>query len=263
MHIDWKKRLYNYVPDIAPEVPSLGAIAIRVLVSITTGMWLTFLPTYFFIIYMLHEKFFSYDFFSDGVFGLKTFLVVLLVLLLVTAFYLWGFLLLGKKACIAYTKPDRKDYNMYRWLTYLMLALSVFMHAIFYAFGSETNHEIRVLSFSLIGFILVWAITSFLGANLIKKVINWVPSVAFIVLSATIPALNADITADLVRIGLINFNVGGGVHAKVFSTDNPDKIIYEGKLLLLTPNNAYFREGKKSYKIIKQSENITVSIGKG
>lgn len=263
MRIDWNKRLYKYVPDSEAELPSLLAIVFRVLVSLVTGMWIAFFPIYLFIIYMLHEKFFSYDFFSDGVFGLKTFLFVLLVLLLVTAFYLWGFILLGKKACIEHSKPDPKNYNMYRWLTYLMLALSVFLHAFFFALGVETNHEARAYSFSFIGLAFSLAVASLIGANLLKKVINWAPSVIFVVLSATIPAINAEVTADLVRISLISFNVGGGVHAKVLSTDQRADIVYEGKLLLLTPNNAYFREGKSSYRIIKQSENITVKVGEG
>lgn len=261
--MDWNRRLYSYVPDQAPEVPSLRTVAIRVFVSIGTGMWLAFYPIYLFLIYMLNERFFSYDFFSDGVFGLRAFLFVLLVLLLVAAFYLWGFILLAKMACIEYSKPERKQYNTYRIFTYIALAAPLLLHAIIYIVGVEANNEVRVYSFSLLGFIFVIAVTSLVGSNLLKKFINWIPSLIFILLSATIPVINSDITADLIRIGLIRFNVGGGVQAKVFSTNNPSEIIYEGKLLLLTPNNAYFREGRQSYRIFKQNENITVAVGKG
>jgi len=51
---------------------SFSQVAARVIVAIITAGWIGFLPFYLFIIYMHKNKFFSYDFFIEGVFGLKT-----------------------------------------------------------------------------------------------------------------------------------------------------------------------------------------------
>ncbi|MEN9864524.1 MAG: hypothetical protein RL748_114 [Pseudomonadota bacterium] len=258
------RRIYQPPPNTPPEISTttLPTIGIRLLVSVLTGMWFAFFPIYLFVIYMLHEKFFSYDFFSDGVFGLKTFFFVLLIVLMALSFHLWGFLFLFKKACIEYSKPQPNKYNKYWWWTYSMLIVSCGFHLLLLFAGTRENQGIRLISFSLLGFLFISIACSFVGGNTFKKMTDWKPPIFLIFISATIPAFNTEITADLISTALLGFNVGGGVHAKVFSTEHPEKVIHEGKLLLLTPNNAYFRDGKQSYRIIKQNEIFTISIGK-
>jgi len=210
---------------------------------------------------MLHEKFFSYEFFSEGVFGLKTFLFVVLILMVVLAFYMWGFILTAKLGRIQHSKTGQ--YGSYRWFTYGLFGTSVLLHFVLYDIGWRTDNLSRLPVVSVFGFVLMFAMSSFVGANIISKLSNWIPSAVFILASATIPVLDQEMTADLVGLGLANFNVGGGVTARVVRLDEKGTVVYEGKLLLLTPRNAYFREGKRGYRVIQQSDSVSVSVGKG
>jgi len=59
----------SYLPEYKEVKFSLQQVVIRLLVSSILISWLAFFPIYLFILYMMREKFFSYDFFSEGVFG--------------------------------------------------------------------------------------------------------------------------------------------------------------------------------------------------
>ena len=233
----------------------------RLLVGLITGTWLAFFPVYLFVIYMFHEQFFSYEFFSDGIFGLKTFLFVLLILMVMLSAYLWGFLAIGRMATIEYEKKEK--YGQYHLWTHIFIILSILFHFCFYLVGDENKVASRLPPLSILGFVLMLTIASSIGSNILKKLSNWIPSVLFIFASATLPALFHDITADLVSVALKTFNVGGGVTAKIVRLDDAKTVIHEGKLLLLTPKNAYFREGERGYRVIQQSENVSIVVSYG
>lgn len=259
MKINWKRQVFRYTKPEPLTMPSIKDVVLRLLIGVISGIWLAFFPIYLFVIYMFREQFFSYDFFTDGIFGLKTFIVALLVLMIFLSFILWGFLIFGRIATIEREKKDGKflEYQIY---TYIFLVISVSFHFMFYYLGGGNKVSSALMPISIIGCTLTLAIASFFGSKILKIFSNWVAPLLFIFVSAFTPLCFLDVTADLVSIGLITFNVGGGVNAKIVKQDDAKTVIHEGKLLLLTPKNAYFREGKRGYRVIQQSESVSVVV---
>lgn len=255
------KRVYSYKPDTEPITYSLLNLIIRILLALGTGMWIAFFPTYLLIIYMKYHKFFSYDFFSDGAFGLSVFLGTILLMLLFMSLWSYGFIPMAKVACIEYETPSRKDYKAYQVITYVLFAFSILFHFSLYDTFTQNGHEFRMIWVCVLCFSFIGVITSLVGSNLARKAVSWIPSLLFILISAIAPLLFIDATADMVRLALKSFNVGGKVHAKVFGLSNQKTIIYEGNLLLLTSKSAYFQEEKQSYRLFRQNENIVISVG--
>lgn len=261
MKINWKRQVFRYTKPEPLTMPSIKDVVLRLLIGLISGIWLAFFPIYLFVIYMFREQFFSYDFFTDGIFGLKTFIVTLLVLMIFLSFLLWGFLIYGRIATIEREKKDGK-FLEYKNYTYIFFAISLLCHFMFYSMGDGNKVTSVLLPLSILGCTLMFAIASFLGSNILKIFSNWIAPLVFVFTSAFMPLWFIDVTADLVSIGLITFNVGGGVNAKIVKQDDGKTVIHEGKLLLLTPKNAYFREGKRGYRVIQQSENISVVVSR-
>jgi hypothetical protein len=84
----------------------------------------------------------------------------------------------------------------------------------------------------------------------------------FIGLTAFLPFVNRDVTADLFEIALRQFRVGGGIPVKVKKLDD-QTLIVEGRLLLMTPKNLYITlpdNLRKTMTIIKNTDDIRVDI---
>lgn len=228
------------------------SVIARGILYFITASWIAFYPAHLLLIHMKVEKFFSYDVFVGGLFGIKSFLFLVFILVTISALYMWGFILIFRKAVISKSKE--------MWfLGALFVLVSLFFHLVMLSSGLSTGKPERILWLSALGFIFAVAVSSYMANPLKNVVSNWVAPLFGIVASATLPIFFADVTSDIVKIGLENFRVGGSVQASIHKVENGDTI-KAGKLLLLTPQYAYLREGDSGHISISRNNDTYVSV---
>lgn len=228
------------------------SLFIRSILYLITVSWIAFYPTYLLLIHMNVEKFFSYDVFVNGLFGIKSFLFLVFILITISALYLWGFIILFRKAIIS------KSSEM--WLFgALFVLLSITFHIVIISSGLSSGKPERIFWISILGLCFAIAISSYMANPLKNFVSNWLAPVIGIFATATLPVLFNETSSDIVKTGLESFKVGGGIKASVYKLDN-DKVIRSGKLLLLTPQYIYLREDNTGYISISRNNNTYISV---
>jgi hypothetical protein len=239
--------------QLSEDVDTNGyALIIRATLYLITASWIAFYPAYLLLLHMKVEKFFSYDVFVGGLFGVKSFLFLVFILISISAIYMWGFILFFRSAVLSKSKS--------MWvLGGIFVLVSLFFHLVVIYGGLASGKPERMLWLSGLGLVFSVAISSYMANPLKNIVSNWLSPVIAIVASATLPILHLDITSDIVKTGLENFKVGGGVKASVHKIEN-DKVIKSGGLLLLTPQYAYLREGDSGYISISSSNDTYISV---
>jgi hypothetical protein len=231
---------------------SLYALILRFILYIITASWVAFYPAYLLLIHMKVEKYFSYDVFTEGLFGIKSFLFLVFILITICALYLWGFVIFFRRAVLDKSKSF--------WLFGAIFVLVSFaFHYGMFTSGISSGRFERVVWMSALGFIFAVTVSAFMSNPLKNILSNWVAPLFGIIASATLPILNMDIASDVVKTGLENFKVGGGVSVSLRRVANGTEII-SGKLLLLTPNYVYLREGKAGYTSISRTTDNYVIV---
>jgi len=226
-------------------------LILRSISLLFVGAWLSVYPIYLLIIYMQEEKFFSYDIFTDGILGIKSFIVIVAILIIMTSLALWGFVI----PLVRYIKYKEKS------TLALLIILGIFCplaHLSIIVLNPNLHYS-RILWLSCLSLIFITALAVFLLNPLRNLITNWWAPLIAVALSAVIPLFSTEVVTDIVRTGLENFKVGGNVDAKVYNTNN-SKTIMEGKLLLITPNYVYLRNGDKGHIVIARSDQNYVSI---
>lgn len=255
----FKPRLGFLAPK-ADEVEKIYwfQIALRLWIAVVTAAWIGFFPFYLFIIYMHYNKFFSYDFFVEGVFGLNIFIVASVILILFIAVYFYGFILLTKLGIIDQNKQGK---NRFRLLTWISILVSSFTHYTFMRMSFDANRPKMMLWLMAISIVICLFLYSFIGHGLQRNLRNWVSPLFFIAATVSLPLLNRDVTSEVVSIGLRNFNMGGGLNIEVLITgSDKERKIAIGKLTLLTPRNLYFKTNDNKLNIFPMSEKTRVKI---
>ena len=228
------------------------ALIIRGFLYLITASWIAFYPAYLLLLHMKVEKFFSYDVFVGGLFGVKSFLFLVFILITISAVYMWGFVLFFRSAVLNKSKS--------MWvLGGIFVLVSLLFHLVIFYNGLASGKPDRILWLSGLGFVFAVAVSSYMANPLKNIVSNWLAPVVAIVASATLPIFGLNVTSDIVKTGLENFKVGGGVKASVHKIEN-NEIIKSGSLLLLTPKYAYLREGDSGYISISRSSDTYVSV---
>jgi len=230
---------------------------------LVSGLWFSFLPMYFAVLYMAERKFFSYEFLSEDAFGMKTLVISGLALLFIISLYLFGFIAVFKLAISEGRRVGKYDSN--RWLTWVAFVVAAPMHI--YLFNNSLSAAKPNLYFgtSAFAFIVCAYLSSFIGGSLRERLSSWLPTAMFIGITAFLPFLHKDVTADLVEIALRQFRVGGEIPVKITKLEN-QKSVVEGNLLLRTPKNLYVTvsvNGKRSLVIVRNSEDIRVDAENG
>jgi|GEM_PF-3067464 len=228
------------------------SLIIRAALYFVTASWIAFYPAYLLLIHMKVEKFFSYDVFVGGLFGIKSFLFLVFILIAISSIYMWGFVLIFRNATITKSKS--------MWvLGGIFVLVSFLFHILLFYSGLASGKPERIFWLSGLGFVFAVAVSSYLANPLKSLVSNWLAPIAGIVASATLPLFNMGVTSDIVKTGLENFKVGGGVEASVHKVENSE-IIKSGSLLLLTPQYVYLREGKSGYLSISRTNDTFVAV---
>jgi hypothetical protein len=232
----------------------------RIIVALAASLWFSFLPMYLVVLYMAERKFFSYEFLSDDIAGMKTLVVSAAVFLSVVSLYLFGFLLVAKYAASVFQNTGR--FGSTRWLTWLCFVISMALHSVFFSTGLSVGKPNLVFDLSVFAFLICAYITSFIGGSLQQNLSNWLPTAMFIGCTAFFPFIYRDATADLLEVALRQFRVGGSIPVKVKKVLD-QKLIVEGKLLLITPKNLYItlpENRQKTMTIIRNNDDIRVDL---
>ncbi|MDD2657886.1 MAG: hypothetical protein PHD04_04515 [Candidatus Pacebacteria bacterium] len=186
-----------------------------------------------FIVYMSHNNFFSYDFFIDGLFGMKLFFSVVVISILFMAAYTTSGMIgiIGKKKF--------KDW----WGVYLTNC-SVILILILLALSEH-------ISWTYFLYIMVILTTISIHVALLIYRSLRTQFFSLLIISITIPFITiifASETSRILSIGLKAFGIGGNEKVEIKIDENR---MDKGELLLLTPANIYVkpydRNGTKIY----------------
>ncbi len=254
----WIRPLLLYSEPEQVNITLFAAIA-RAILFFVTSAWFAFYPVYLAVIYMMRRNFFSYDFFTEGIFGLNTFLFVFLVFLVVCSLTLWGFLIPLWGGFRHRVKTGDNKLIEWRFYTYSAIGMSVLMHGLLLFTTSTPDSQAVAITISAIGFCFALLAAGLFDFSLARFVASWKLPVFVIAITAIIPAFNSEVTANMVSMALRIFNAGGGVPAAVVDR-SAQKTVYSGKLLLLTPKNAFFREGERGMRLFLLSDNFDVVV---
>ena len=239
--------------ELSKDVDTNGySLIIRGILYFITASWIAFYPAYLLIIHMKVEKFFSYDIFVSGLFGIKSFLFMVFILITISALYMWGFILVFRNAVLSKSKV--------LWILGIVSVLvSLLFHFIAFSSGLSSGKPERIFWLSGLGFIFSVTLSCYM-ANPLKSILsNWIAPIFGIIASATLPIIFIETTSDIVKTGLENFKVGGSIKATVHKVDNGETI-KSGNLLLLTPQYVYLRNGDSGYISISRNNDTYVSV---
>lgn len=228
------------------------ALIVRVILFLVTVSWIALYPAYLLMIHLRVEGFFSYDIFVAGLFSVKSFLFLVFIFISISALYMWGFLLVFKRAI--WTRKTET------WLTaFVFLGASILFHWAAFTSDLILEQPKRLLWFSILGFTLAVAVSPYLGNPLKSLVSNWFAPLFGIIASATLPLLFIGTTSEIVKTGLQNFRIGGGIQVAIHKIDN-NELIKTGRLLLLTPDHIYLRGAGQGYASIARYNDIYVIV---
>lgn len=257
-HILFKPRLLFLVSNFDDDVRlEPMQVIMRIIVFIITAGWIGFLPSYLFLIYMRENRFFSYDFFVEGVFGLNTFIVAAAVILVILSFYFYGFFILLKLGLQQQKKEGKNGYRFAAWVSFF---LSVFMHVVLFEFFLEIGKPYFFFWLMGISAIFCALFYSLVGYGFKRSIQNWLSPVLFLAASIILPFMNHGVTAEMISMALRNFNMGGGKNIQIESKNEEVEYKGEGKLILLTPRNAYIESVDEKLLIVPISNHTEITV---
>ncbi len=228
-------------------------------------LYTSVLPIMMFIIYMKESMFFSYDFFMNGLFGLNTFFFFIILMILTYSIFITSSLFFIIEIFIKKRKLKMRLFsflkNEYKEKIIIFLAtfsVNVLFIAIFIsAFWNNNELLSYFIYLSLICIILTIHFSNVLYAEAKYGFISLLISFSFITL---VGILNIQKTADLVKYGLEQFSSAGN-DVKLININN-NNIIFEGEVLLLSPENIFITndDNNKTIMSIIKRDNVIIQI---
>jgi len=204
----------------------------HILSYIISSMLISTFPIIWFIVFMKEKMIFSYDFFTNGMFGLSIFFLISIFLLLIFGFLLVGFTTLFT---IYLYKRKHNKFHDSLGLGMILLLLNV---AVNYIIFTNLNTEIEYNTFL---FIVIFNIIFYIhiGISLVGKGMDKIISLVIFIITFTWSSIayQKEISS-FIETGLIQFRMGGGIETEIINFTK-NKSISKGKLILLTPNEIY------------------------
>jgi len=202
-----------------------------------------------FLVYMSHNNFFSYDFFNEGIFGMKMFFLMTIVFVFVISLTLFSGIILT--FCIKKEKCKLKDsfiIFILNFLFLLLIILSVLAKIIVWEWA---------VYIIIISILINIHISMLLFYTAKHQLISFASFIFFGFMLTT--QFSAE-TARLLSIGLKTFGAGGKIDVTL-TTDTYSTI--KGKLLLLSPKVIYLKVKDKNGTYIYPIDKLSnVYIGK-
>jgi hypothetical protein len=221
----------------------------QVLVFVLNPIVASSFPIVAFIIFMLTNNFFSYDFFTNGVFGLNIFFIVSILMLILMSFFLVGSII---PLFYIFLNHSNKDYD--KLTPYLALFVIVLFNiAGNFILYSGDNIDSTYKTILLISSILInihIAITLYASSKAKLHSLVFVGGFLYVMM-----ILYHSQTADLVEFGISKFSMGGNKNIIIKSDTNQSSLLIKGKLLLLTPNRIFIKINQK-IKIVERNGKI-------
>ncbi len=202
-----------------------------------------------FLVYMSHNNFFSYDFFSEGIFGMKMFFLTTIVFIFVMSLALFSGIILF--FCIKKEKCNLKDSLIFYIINFLFLLLIIL----------SVIEKIIVWEWALYIIIISILVNIHISMLLFYRARHqFISFISFIFFGFMLTTQFSEETARLLSIGLKTFGAGGGIDITLTTDQNSTT---SGKLLLLSPKIVYLksndRNGTYIYPIDKLSN---IYVGK-
>ncbi|MGS2744523.1 hypothetical protein ACU6TU_13160 [Halomonas sp. LS-001] len=223
----------------------------RTLSFLVSSIYFSNLPVILFLVYMHENGFFSYDFYERGVFGMKAFFGLLVLMILITSFMLYAFVF----PFIKWKVKNKLEVVNLVGMSILSGVMWLFFGLMVY-FSEWLDWELFVYV-GLVCLLLVIHIAMILYA---------VPKLQFVSL-AVIATLSLVLTfhfreaaANLVGSALHGFGSGGGVCVKI--TDTEERYHIAGRLILASPEYVYIqRANNTSVTAVKVDSRTLYSVG--
>ncbi|MDO6815977.1 hypothetical protein [Cobetia amphilecti] len=245
------------------------AVIARLIVYLVSTSWVIFYPSFLLLIHMKEEKFFSYDIFFSGIFGVNVFTISLFIVISIISFGMWsGTFLLARriywkvkrnKSAIDLGCNNKPRVDLVSCM--LLFIASIFFHGIVW-YASITTGDwgkagwVYILTFLFAIIFARLVTTSWQGV-----LINWKFSLVAIIVSALAPIFLSPTFSDITKVGLQQFNVGGGMPV-VVKRISDNSVVESGALLLLAPRFIYIRSEDDGLDVFSRSNNIYLDIGR-
>ena len=206
---------------------------------------------------MVDMNFFSYDMFTDGVFGINSFGFVSGVLLFLISFALFGFIPFAWASHLNNKRGSKK--NSDRWVAWVLIALATLFHPILFFTSLNEGKLIVYGIFSMLGFMVCGFCCLFIGKTFQDKLLSWIPSAIFIFVSLIFAFISQDANSQFVSLALKTFRIGGMLEVVAISKNGLQEIA-RGKLILQTPDNLYIESEKEGLVTIPYASDILVKV---
>lgn len=218
-----------------------------------SSVYFSNIPIIIFLVYMHKNGFFSYDFYEKGLFGMKAFFGFLVLMILITAFALYAFVLPLMKWKI----KKKLDIGALVGASILSGIMWVFFGLV--AYLSEWLDWQRLFYIGAVCLLVIIHIGSLLYA---APKFQFVSLSVVILLSLSLTINLRDAAASLVGTALKGFGSGG--HACVAVTDTEDSYHLNGTLVLAAPDYIYVQQaGKASITAVKVDSKTLYSVEGG
>ncbi|AOY46081.1 hypothetical protein ACPF3S_002825 [Vibrio cholerae] len=179
-----------------------------------------------FLVYMAEYNFFSYDFFLEGVFGMKWFFLTTVLFLIVTASILYSPMIFW----FLYKKRNLTMWPL--WLMYGLFFVGFWVYAGILIY-SDVNPARVIFVAAICLFVAIHVIVLTCYSAKAQFI-----SMAALIFAIVYSSLNYSAqVAEVVSIGLKAFGVGGDLPIVVKGGKNDFEV--SGKLKLITPQNIY------------------------
>lgn len=222
----------RFTASVAEKLSVKSATVEGVLAAAASSLFanLVFLPLLsiaLFVNYMAQHDFFSYDFFLEGVFGMKLFVVSMLIGLIVTSFGLFG------SGLLLYARKRGRSVNK-SLIVVVYIINAFFVLLVGLKFFDPESREYTLFIF-LLAIYLCGHFGVFFFASFKFKVGSLV---LLFVVSFWGVFSEQEFAEKLLSIGLRSFGVGGQIPIEIYSEDGK----VTGTLILLTPKYVYYKE---------------------
>ena len=206
---------------------NIVAIAIS---SIISTIYITYFPLILFFIYMGHNRFFSYDFYIDGVFAINSFILLSAIFLVLLSFMVFG-------SIFTMFCQHSENKKVLTKTNIALIAFNIFMIILLISvsYGKQTL-DFYIFYFALSFFIQIHLSVSFYGKpeKKIGSLLFFIFATLYMVTHMT------EQVSGLVSYSLRHFGIGGGINV-VLQERSPEKTKVEGKLLLRSPSHLYLK----------------------
>jgi len=222
----------------------------HILAFIISSILFPSLPIIWFIIFMKEKMIFSYDFFTNGMFGLTTFFFFTIIFLLFL-----GFLLVGSLTLLViylYKKLfSVQEFRLYFWVVFIA-NIFVFL-LVWFKIDSDFTKDLYTFIILVNVVIFVHIGVLFAGKGLHKIISLMIFSGVFIWLIMNYH----HIISGFIEYSLLQFRMGGNIPTTIRNANNHQDIT-KGYLTLLTPNKVFLQT--KNEMTVFNRENIIIKI---